>query len=213
MSFLQLAYTMARRRIATAWRLELVLFLGILLSVALLSSSVVFSDLLAEAALRRTLREAEAGDVNFWVRIFVNLEEPTIAARRTSIYERSLDLVDQRVTQVFDPYVADRAHLLETSTFFYTGDDRFELEQDARPRGRIQYMTRLFDEDRSTLLDGRWPSDPTQVSGQPLEVAIERQGAEMVDIALGEILTVHPATGNTEQKTIEVSVVGVFERI
>ena len=133
MSFLQLAYTMARRRIATAWRLELVLFLGILLSVALLSSSVVFSDLLAEAALRRTLREAEAGDVNFWVRIFVNLEEPTIAARRSSIYERSLDLVDRRVTQVFDPYVADRAHLLETSTFFYTGDARFDLEQDARP--------------------------------------------------------------------------------
>ena len=212
MSFLQLAYTMARRRIATAWRLELVLFLGILLSVALLSSSVVFSDLLAEAALRRTLREAEAGDVNFWVRIFVNLEEPTIAAQRTSIYERSLDLVDDRVTQVFDPYVADRAHLLETSTFFYTGDSRFELERDARPRGRIQYMTRLFDEDRSTLVEGRWPSAPYRVSGQPLEVVIERQGADMVDIALGEVLSVHPATGNTEEKIMEVSVVGIFQR-
>ena len=212
MSFLQLAYTMARRRIATAWRLELVLFLGILLSVALLSSSVVFSDLLAEAALRRTLREAEAGDVNFWVRIFVNLEEPTIAAQRSSIYERSLDLVDQRVTRVFDPYMADRAHLLETSTFFYTGDARFDLEQDARPRGRIQYMTRLFDEDRSTLLDGRWPAEPSQASGQPLEVALERQGADLVDIALGEVLTVHPATGNTEQKTIDVRVVGIFQR-
>ncbi len=223
MSFLQLAYTMARRRIATAWRLELVLFLGILLSVALLSSSVVFSDLLAEAALRRTLREAEAGDVNFWVRIFVNLEEPTIAAQRTSIYERSLDLVDERVTQVFDSYLADRAHLLETSTFFYTGDDRFELEQDARPRGRIQYMTRLFDDDRSTLLEGRWPAEATPVSGQPasrpggnlwrpLEVAIERRGADMVDISLGEVLSVHPATGSTEHKLIDVRVVGIFQR-
>ncbi len=213
MSFLQLSYTMARRRIATAWRLELVLFLGILLSVALLSSSVVFSDLLAEAALRRTLREAEAGDVNFWVRIFTNLEEPTIATQRASLYQRSLDLVDERVTRVFDPYVADRAHLLETSTFFYTGDARFDLEQDARPRGRIQFMSRLFDEDRSTLLDGRWPSEPTRVSGQPLEVAIEKQGADMVDIALGEVLSVHPATGRTEEKTIDVRVVGIFERL
>ena len=212
MSFLQLAYTMARRRIATAWRLELVLFLGILLSVALLSSSVVFSDLLAEAALRRTLREADAGKVNFWVRIFINLEEPTIASQRTSVYRKSLELVDQRVTQVFDPYVADRAHLLETSTFFYTGDPRFELEQDKRPRGRIQYMTRLFDEDRSALLDGRWPSDSSAVPGQPLEVAVERQGAEMVDIALDEVLMVHPATGNSEQKIIDVRVVGIFER-
>ncbi len=212
MSFLQLAYTMARRRIATAWRLELVLFLGILLSVALLSSSVVFSDLLAEAALRRTLREADASDVNFWVRIFINLEEPTIASQRASVYQQSLDLVDQRVTQVFDPYVADKAHLLETSTFFYTGDHRFELEQDARPRGRIQYMTRLFDEDRSTLLEGRWPAEPAAASGQSLEVAIEREGADLVDISLGEVLAVHPATGNTEEKTINVRIVGIFER-
>ena len=81
-----------------------------------------------------------------------------------------------------------------------------------RPRGRIQYMTRLFDEDRSALLEGRWPAEPSQIPGQPLEVAIERQGAGMVDIALGEVLAVHPATGNTEQKTIDVHVVGIFQR-
>ena len=62
------------------------LFMGILLSVALLSSSVVFSDLLAEAALRRTLREAEASEANFWVRIFLNLEEPSISESRPSVY-------------------------------------------------------------------------------------------------------------------------------
>ncbi len=35
----------------------------------------------------------------------------------------------------------------------------------------------------------------------------------MVDIALGEVLSAHPATGNTEEKTIDVRVVGIFERI
>ena len=163
MSFLQLAYIMARRRIATAWRLELVLFLGILLSVALLSSSVVFSDLLAEAALRRELREAEAGEVNFWVRIFLNLEEPTIASQRTSQYQASIEVVERDVTAHFDPYLEDRARLLETSTFFFTGAPRFEVHRDLRPRGRIQFMTGLFEEDRSRLLEGRWPADPASV--------------------------------------------------
>ena len=64
MSLLHLAYIIARRRIISSWQLELVVFLGILLSVALLASSVVFSNLLAEAALRRTLQEAMPEDVN-----------------------------------------------------------------------------------------------------------------------------------------------------
>ena len=213
MSFLQLAYTMARRRIATAWRLELVLFLGILLSVALLSSSVVFSDLLAEAALRRTLRQADAGDVNFWVRIFLNLEEPTIASQRSSVYQNSIEFVDDRVTGVFEPYLEDHARLLETSTFFFTGDPRFQVERDARPRGRIQYMTGLFEEDRAQLLEGRWPNDTPATSTDPLEVAIEVMGSDLVALDLGEVLSVQPATGNEEKKIIDVRIVGIFDRV
>ena len=213
MSFLQLSYTMARRRIATAWRLELVLFLGILLSVALLSSSVVFSDLLAEAALRRTLRQADAQEVNFWVRTFLNLEEPTIATQRTSVYQEGIEFVDARVTGVFEPYLDDHARLLETSTFFFTGDSRFQVERDARPRGRIQYLTGLFEEDRSRLLEGRWPADSPATSTEPLEVAIERGGADLVGMALGEVLSVHPATGNEDMKFIDVRIVGIFERV
>ena len=213
MSFLQLAYTMARRRIATAWRLELVLFLGILLSVALLSSSVVFSDLLAEAALRRTLRQAEPGDVNFWVRIFLNLEEPAIASQRASVYQSSIEFIDDRVTSVFDPYLEDHGRLLETSTFFFTDDPRFDVEQDARPRGRIQYMTGLFEEDRGQLLEGRWPSVPTGTAGEPMEVAIEKLGSDLVELALGEELAIHPATGETERKIVTIKIVGIFERV
>ena len=219
MSFLQLAYIMARRRIATAWRLELVLFLGILLSVALLSSSVVFSDLLAEAALRRTLREADAADVNFWVRIFLNLEEPTIASQRVSQYQSSIDTIERDVTARFDPYVEGKARLLETSTFFFTGAPRFEVHRDLRPRGRIQFMTGLFEEDRSRLLEGRWPADPGSGAGMTgmeegsLEVVIERFGSELIGLGPGDELKIHPATGVEEQKIITARIVGIFERV
>ena len=48
------------------------MFLGILLAVALLSSSVVFSDLLSEAALRSSLQKATPEQVNLRVRVFNN---------------------------------------------------------------------------------------------------------------------------------------------
>ena len=212
MSFLQLAYIMARRRIATAWRLELVLFLGILLSVALLSSSVVFSDLLAEAALRRTLREARAEEVNFWVRIFQNLEEPTIAEQRASVYQSSIELVGRQVTALFEPHLEDHARLLETATFFFTGDPRFNVHRDARPRGRIQFMTGLFEEDKTRLLEGRWPADPSGETVGHLEAVIERTGAELVDLETGDELAIQPASGDLEEQISVVRIVGIFER-
>ena len=213
MSFLQLAYVIARRRIAAAWQLELVLFLGILLSVALLAGSVVFSDLLAEAALRRALQEAPAQEANLWVRIYQNLEEPGIAERRDSVYQSAKDFVEGEVSSVFRPYLEDEARLLETATFFFGGHSRFDLPPDSRPRGRVQFMTGLFDEKRSRLTAGRWPGEPSGQAGQPLEVAIEVSGAQSVALAVGDELEMLPASGSFEGKPYPVRIVGLFERV
>ena len=167
---------------------------------------------MAEAALRRALREANADEANFWVRIYMNLEEPAIAAQRTSVYQSSTELVDERVTSMFADYLEDHARLLETSTFFYTGHPRFDVAQDARPRGRIQYMTRLFDEDRSRLLEGSWPSPANATVGAPVEVVMEQAGADMVGASVGDVLSVHPATGESESRVIQVKLLGLFER-
>ena len=102
MSLLHLAYIIARRRIASSWRLELVLFLGILLAVALLSSGVVFSDLLAETALRRVLTQASKEEANMLVRVFNDLDDPNLTGR-TPLYQNSVDFVDQKVTSRFEP--------------------------------------------------------------------------------------------------------------
>ena len=219
MSFLQLAYIMARRRIAVAWRLELVLFLGIVLSVAILSGSVVFSDLLAEAALRRTLQDAEADEVNFWVRIYQNLEESSIASQRTSVYQAGIDFVERRITPPFSPYLEGQARLLETATFFFVGDPRFDLPQDARPRGRVQFLTGISEEGRSELVEGHWPGESADIpggtdgSGPVLEAAIEVAGAELVGLTVGEELDIIPATSVLHQQTSRVRIVGLFRRV
>ena len=101
MSLLHLAFIIARRRIASSWRLELVLFLGILLAVTLLSSGVVFSDLLAEAALRRALTQASKEEANILVRVSNDLDDPRMIGRR-SLYQSNVDLVEQWVTSRFE---------------------------------------------------------------------------------------------------------------
>ena len=66
MAILHLGYVLARRRLMSSFRIELTVLLGVTLSVVLLSSAVVFNDLLAETALRRALAEADSDDVNIW---------------------------------------------------------------------------------------------------------------------------------------------------
>ena len=60
----RLGYIIAVRRIVSGWWLELVLFAGILLAVSLLSSGVIFSNMLAEAALRHALTQATPEQAN-----------------------------------------------------------------------------------------------------------------------------------------------------
>ena len=216
MSLLHLAYIIARRRIASSWRLELVLFLGILLAVTLLSSGVVFSDLLAETALRRALTQASKEEANILVRVFNGLDDPGLTGRR-SRYQNSVDFVDRRVTSRFEPYIEDQARHLQTATFFFSGHAQLELENDLRPRGQIQYMTDLQDETRTRLEEGRWPSynsdaDPDD-SNRPLEVVLDRRGAELLQLGIDEEMLIFPATGSQGAETLLVKIVGIFSRL
>ena len=221
MSLLRLAYIIAVRRIISAWKLEMILFLGILLAVTLLASGVVFSDLLAEAALRRALDRATLEDVNFTVRVNSLLEDPSTTSRQATVHQEGLDFVDQRVDPRFGPYLRDRSRLLETATFFFAGHPELELDDDIRPRGRIKYMKGLFPETRGTaqraeLVKGHWPyadagRDPATPRG-PLEVAIDTVGAALLPIEVGDEIDVFPAAGAEEPPSMAVKIVGVFRR-
>ena len=216
MSLLHLAYVIARRRIASSWRLELVLFLGILLAVALLCSGVVFSDLLAETALRRVLTQASKVEANILVRVFNNLDDPGLTGR-PSLYQNSVDFVDQEVTSRFEPYFDGRARHLQSATFFFAGHSQLELENDIRPRGQIQFMTDLQDETRTKLEQGSWPSynpDLNSVdSNQPLEVALDIRGKDLLQFGIDDTMLVFPATGRQEPETLLVKIVGIFSRL
>ena len=216
MALTRLGYIIAVRRIVLNWRLELVLFAGILLAVSLMASGVIFSNLLAETALRHAMTRATPQEANFWIRIFTGQDTAATAEGRTSYHRATQAFNEQRVLALIDSHVNDRAMLIETSTFFFTGHPQLELDNEVRPRGEIKYMTALTS-GRAEIVRGRWPySDPAAGSpkpGEPLQVAVDVLGSQLLQLDVGDRLEAFPAASFTDPPSIPVEIVGVFKRV
>jgi ABC-type antimicrobial peptide transport system permease subunit len=213
MSLLQLAYVIALRRTISNWRLEIVLFLGMLLAVSLMSSGVVFSDLLEEAALRRILNQATPEEANFTVRTYTSLEDPSVVPEQDSVYRARRDIVEQHVSAPFQSYLQDQSLLLQTLPFYFTGHPQLELANDVRPRGRISYIMGLFPE-RVEIVEGRWPYSDASISlDAPLEVAVDVTGGELVQLGTDDEMETFPAMGRRSDTLTKVKIVGLFRRV
>ena len=209
-SLVRFAYVMALRRAVTGWRLEAVLFGGILLAVALMSSGVIFSDLLANAALQEALARSEPEHANLLVRTFSSRDEPENTEARRRSYQARTDFVEQQVARPFQPYLDEHSRYLETATFFFQGSPHLELDRDIRPRGPVVHLTGLSD--RIRVLEGRWP-EGSGTLGQPVDVAVDRLGADLLRLGVGGVMEVFPATSANHSPPIEVRVSAIFEVI
>ncbi len=218
-AILNLGYVLARRRLMSSFRIELTVLLGVALAVVLLSSAVVFNDLLAETALRRALADAEPGDVNIWVRVFNDLDDPRTATLASDRYLTSHQFVAQRVLPPLGDAVGALSFQIETATFYFSGRPNLDRPNDVRPRGRVQYLSGLQD-GKGRLVQGRWPGvfgdggyndDTGETDAVVIEVAVDSTGFEFLDIPLGEGFGIIPATGGEGQPVTNVVVVGVIE--
>ena len=218
-AILNLGYVLARRRLMSSFRIELTVLLGVTLAVVLLSSAVVFNDLLAETALRRALADAESSNVNIWVRVFNDLDDPRTATPSSDRYLTSHQFVAHRVLPPLGDAVGALSFQVETATFYFTGRPNLDLPNDVRPRGRMQYLSGLR-EGKGTLVQGRWPELPADggyddstgnTDDVVIEVAVDSTGFEFLDIPLGEGFGIVPATGGDGQATTQVVLVGVVE--
>ncbi len=214
-SLLRFAYVIAVGRFhphksGSGWRLESVLFGSILLAVALMASGVIFSNLLANAALRGELSQADPEDVNFWVRSFSSRDDPQdVEGRRQAFKEREV-FVEQQMIGPFVPYLREHSRYLETATFFFQGRPNLEIDKDTRPRGSIGYLTGISS--RVRVLEGHWP-EGTATPGHPLDVAVDKLGAELLQLGVGDVMEVFPATSFFDWPTAEVRIAAIFERV
>ena len=209
-SLLRFAYVMALRRAVTGWRLEAVLFGSMLLAVALLASGVIFSDLLANAALREALATAEPKDVNLGVRSFSSRDDPADIEGRREAFQARKEFVERQVIEAFRPYLKEHSRLLETATFYFQGHPQLELDRDSRPRGSIAHLAGISE--RVQVLEGQWPSGPG-ISGQPVDVAVDQLGAELLQLGVGQRMEVIPATSGDDHPPLEVHIAAIFEPI
>ncbi len=218
-AILNLGYVLARRRLMSSFRIELTVLLGVTLAVVLLSSAVVFNDLLAETALRRALADAESSNVNLWIRVFNDLDDPRTATPASDRYLTSRQFVAQRVLPPLGDAVGAVSFQVETATFYFTGRPNLDLPNDVRPRGRMQYLSGLQD-GKAKLVQGRWPEltgdggyddDTGQTDGIVIEIMVDSLGFEFLDIELGEGFEIVPATGGDGQPSTRVVLVGVIE--
>jgi ABC-type antimicrobial peptide transport system permease subunit len=213
MPLIRFAYVMAVRRAVSGWRLEAVLFGGILLAVALMASGVIFSDLLSNASLRHELLQAPPKQTNLSVRSFSSQDEPATAAGRRSVYRQRLEFARDKVAAPFAPYLKGQSRVLDTATFYFEGHPQLELDNDIRPRGSIFYMTG-FGPERVTLTQGSWPGEANAAAppGTPVDVAVDGLGLELLGLEVGQVMDVFPAASFTDPPTMPVRISGVFER-
>ena len=207
-SLFRFAYVMAIGRTLSGWRLEAVLFGGVLLAVALMASGVVFSELLSNAALRDSLSRSETSKVNFTVRSFSSGDDPLDAEGRMAAFQARDDFVQRNVLAPFQPYLEDNSRLIKTATFYFQGQPHLELEQELRPRGPVVHLTGL--DERIQVLEGQWPTGPG-ASGEPVHVAIDRLGAQLLELGVGDVMEAFPATLFEDAPPIEVRISAVFE--
>ena len=225
-AILNLGYVLARRRLMSSFRIELTVLLGVTLAVVLLASAVVFNDLLADTALRRALAEADSGDVNIWVRVFNDLDDPRTASAASDRYQNAQQFVAQRVLPPLGDAVGASSFQAETATFYFAGRPNLDLPNDVRPRGRIQYLSGLRgdgqNEGKGRLVQGRWPGiagdggydDATGATDDiAIEIAVDPLGFEFLNIPLGEGFDIVPATGGDGQPSARVVIVGVIEPV
>ena len=210
-SLVRFAYVMAVRKAVSGWRLEAVLFGGILLAVALMASGDVFSNLVSNAALRHALVQADPEDANFWVRSFSSRDDPPSLEGRRAAFQGRSATVQERVSVPMERFLEDESRFLDTATFFFQGYPQLETDNEIRPRGGFASISGLYPE-RARVIRGEWPAD-TGADDAPLPVAVDELGAELLQLDVGDVMEVYPAASFTEPPPTPVRIVGVFQRL
>ena len=197
-ALIKFAVLIALRRTFSDWRLQVAAAFGMLLAVALMASGVIYSQALAETALRNTLLNVPEEDLNITFRTFHNLERPALDA--TERY------VEERIRRPLSPYAGNDVLLIQTSTLFLSGLPQLDVDNSSRPRSSLQAISDLPNHVR--IIEGRMPRT---TSGE-IEVLIDPLGASALSLSVGDrFQAFRPGSGRDETVTVMVS--GIFEPV
>ena len=201
------AFRIALRRLAGNKRLMAAVAIGVVLAVALMSSTAIYRGALRELGLQSDL--SRAPDQELDVR-FLNSAHPL----SDGAAEDSFSAIERRLAPV-DRYLESVTRSLTTATFFMTEIGGAVPETDPRDRARVLWFEGI--DERISVAAGRMPraapaASPDDGEAPVVEVAIGSAAAAAGGFELGQRRHVH-ASWRDDARPIVIEVVGIVDPI
>jgi len=174
---------MVIRRSLANRRLLATVVVGGVMSAALMSSVVLYSDAIRDLGLRHALRNADPIERN--IRVIIS-GRPAV-----SDYQVKRETVERTLDAYAGDVLGERVHYGRSATFYLTGPGEPVPEDEGRPRAHLQFADNL--EEHTHLMEGRLPDAPRFTTRPEVEVLIGKAAADQLGIALGDSFDLYPS--------------------
>lgn len=191
---------MVIRRSLANRRLLATVVVGVVMSAALMSSVILYSDAIRDLGLRYALRTSEPVDRNIRIVASGHPGYPDYPGFRKTVD----DTLKRTTGNVLDGI----AHYGRSATFYLAEPGQPVPVEDSRPRAHFQFVDD-FDKNVS-LVAGRKPNAPTGDSPPHIEVLLGKEAADNLGVSLGDSFDLHPFWRQDVQPVV-VTVVGLVE--
>jgi len=205
MSLFLSAWQLVVRRSLANWRLLSCVIVGVLVAVALLSSTPLYSNAIDDLGLAHALNEKpiELLDVHIYAYSYPVTPED---------YNKEWELVDRQVSTNIKALVRQEERYIVSQNFDAVWADRPIPADSATPKGYFQVFTNL--EKHITLLQGCYPDPvPSGLSQDELadpkleiEAMIGSEAAGIFDVGVGDrLIFIYPWSDPPKQITIKLT--------
>ncbi len=191
---------MVLRRSLANRRLLATVIVGVVMSAALMSSVVLYSDSIRDLGLRYALRTANPLDRN--VRISSS-GRPGVAD-----YAPRRETIDKTLRSHLGPALGEIVHYGRSATFYPAAPGQAFPTEENRPRAHFQYADRLDSEIK--VVEGRKPNPPGNETPPSVEVMLGKASADKLGFKMGDSFDLHPFW-RADKAPVRVTIVGFIE--
>lgn len=209
MSTLVSAFQLVLRRSLSNWKLLSSVIVGVVVAVALISSTPLYSNTLSDLGLARAVGEKAVELVD------IHTYAPNYEITRED-YERNTQYVDSLVRRNLGSVIRQEEVYIKSQTFYAGWADRPVPTRSPRPTGYFQVLSNL--EDHVSLVDGRFPQpfptdlEPAELEqpGLEIEAMLGPDAAEQYGVWVGDRIIILVGWGSFPVP-ITIRITGIIE--
>ena len=180
-------WQLVAKRAMAHWRLLSAVALGVVLAVAVMSSTVIYYQTLRELALEHALSLHPQKELDVLIRAD---HGPT----SSSEYQKVSDYVEREVDRRFGWLVREPIAAAKTATFYLTQTGEEFLAGEDNQRTYFQFLPDL--ESHAQVVEGGFPRGVTaaDLAGKPfeIEVLVDEDTARLFDLDVGSTMSAIP---------------------